>query len=403
VADDFTGANDACGRLADLGYRAYASLDRDEPRGHWEVLAFNARSRFLDRPGALSASKSAWEKLLSSGFHLEACFQKIDSTLRGFPSQEIRGMLETTGSRFALVVPAYPALERVTLGGRHYVQGRPLAGSEYAQDAVTPSECTRVDRLFKRGESVHVPMSVVARGPQAMARFLRTGLAASAPSFFSFDAQKTRDLEAIVQAGLDLGCRAWAGASGLAAALGAALAGRPARRTPDLPPVAKVLVLAGSISQTTLDQCRSLEKSGLARWAAMSGPEQDDAWPKDRSVLVLSSVKKRSEAVSFRKACVRKGMDRFQAAEEAMQALANRARKLVPRRSLVLLTGGHMAEAFYGTQGYRGNWIQGQLALGLPFGRAVGPDRASQWVATKPGGFGREGDLTSALKKILVN
>jgi uncharacterized protein YgbK (DUF1537 family) len=86
---------------------------------------------------------------------------------------------------------------------------------------------------------------------------------------------------------------------------------------------------------------------------------------------------------------------------EAIRRLVIEGKRLASASGMVFLTGGHTAETFYEEAGYEGNWIEGDLLPGIPFGRAVGRGNR-QWVATKPGGFGERTDLYRALKKVLA-
>lgn len=400
VADDLTGANDTCGRLASRGWKAYVSGGTQAPRGAWHAVAFNARSRFLGRAQARAASRTAWKKLLASGFKPDHFFQKIDSTLRGFPSAEIEGLMDSGPGRWAAVVPAYPSLGRVTRQGRHWVEGKPLSRSEYARDPLSPPESFRVDRLFEAGSSVHVRQPLVSAGSAALSLSLARLLRDPAIRFITFDALTDQDLRCIVKASLRLKCRAWAGASGLAKALAETLVQGPARRSRP-PSLKKVLVLAGTLSKVTLDQIRRASSSGLGPWGSLSREGEGKVWPEGSRAFFLSSVSSRGAAEALRLKAAGGGSLPKAAAEAAMKRLARAGGKLAPREGMVVLTGGHTLETFYALRGYTGNRIMGDLVPGIPYGRALGPGRKPLWIASKPGGFGKAGDLLKALNRVL--
>jgi uncharacterized protein YgbK (DUF1537 family) len=394
VADDFTGANDTAGRLASLGWKTYVSLGLRPPKRACQALIFNARTRFLSPRTAEKGSRSAWEALQKSGFQPDFFFQKIDSTLRGYPSAEIEGMLKATGQRWAAVVPAYPALGRTTVRGVHFVHQCPLAGSEYMEDPLSPPETGRVDRWFKRG-GIHVGLEDVKKGKAWLAERLKRLAGRPSFRFATFDVTRTVHLDTIAAASLDAGCRAFAGASGLALSLGKVLRKHGTRSKErgvvKLPRLPKALVLAGTLSQTTLDQISFIRSTGEGDWRTISGQEAQKA---DQRISCLSTVRDRAEVFGD-------GVPSRKQAVDAIQRLVREGLRLAPADGLVFLTGGHTAEAFYEAAAFEGNWIKGDLRPGIPFGIAVGRGRR-QWIATKPGGFGKKTDLYRALKKVVV-
>jgi uncharacterized protein YgbK (DUF1537 family) len=148
-------------------------------------------------------------------------------------------------------------------------------------------------------------------------------------------------------------------------------------------------VAAGSVSQTTLDQLARAEARGFGPWVA--GEAVSPAYGRRRTLL-LSTVRSR-EGLSRRD---------MGAAQSALESLARRAAALVRPGGLLLLTGGHTLETYYAMHGYEGNWIEGELLPGLPFGRASGRGRIPQWMASKPGGFGKPGDLAKVLGRVVA-
>ncbi len=368
----------------------------------------NSRSRFLDGPGVLRATAGAWRAMRGCGFQAAHFYQKMDSTLRGRPEAQAEGLLASTGAGMVFVVPAYPAQGRLTLGGAHWVGGVRLDRSEYARDPLSPATTHRVDRILDGAWSWHVRLSLVQAGPRALARTIQERRRRSPRlRFFTFDAAEEGHLACIARAGLALGCRAWAGASGLAQALARELAGgRPGAPRPG--PGSGVVVAAGSISQTSLDQLAEAERQGLGTWLALRkgdylGPRRTRpvAVAPGGRVALLSTLKRREEAWEALRLAAARGWSPQSLGRAAVSALVERAFRLRRDGWALLLTGGHTAEAYCERAGWTGLWVAGELLPGIPYGRSAGGSGSGGWVATKPGGFGRKGDLARALRLLL--
>jgi uncharacterized protein YgbK (DUF1537 family) len=369
VADDFSGANDSAGRFASAGLKSFSSTALFIPQKAYEALILNCQSRFLNPAKAQAASRRAWWRLLAQA-EPKACFQKLDSTLRGQPGAEVLGLLESfKGARLAFCV-AYPRHGRVTRGGKVYVHGKPLLSTEYARDPLSPARIAQPHRLFAKGIAVSLGRGNVAA--------LRKAIQSNQSKILCFDAVYENDLDAIVKACLAEGIRLFAGASGLGGALASRLSLRPAHALPKLP--SRRAILAGSVSKTTLAQLALLPKAGFDR-RVLGGLSQ--AVPKGN--FALSSVERRA---SIRRLRSRLAQKRF--ADSRMRALVREGLRLSdsPSRWAWFLTGGHTAEVFFDILDLKGMEVYGEWRPGLPLGRAVGQHRKDFWVLTKPGGFG---------------
>ena len=382
VADDFTGANDACGRLAGRKYKAWVSLDTQAAPSGAQIAALNSRSRLMQSQAAFLASQGAWEKLACSPWW----YQKIDSTLRGNPSSEILGLLAARAPRFIAVCPAYPQHGRTMELGRLKVHGADLMRSEYARDPLSPAKGSDLNRQFPAGLSQQVSLKIVSQGTAALSAWLKKQLEKdNAARIFVFDAVTDKHLQSIVLASLAQVCRAFAGASGLAGALADQLWGKPKKI--HWPAPAARLVLAGSVSQKSLDQLQTALDADAAwmvadRKKALSA-EQLSSWAKEMMArgLCISSVASRDE-IARRSAAV-EGPAKLKRIAQIAIALG-----AAQGKAGVMLTGGHMAETFFDLAGLEGNWILGELEAGLPAGLALGLGSQVAWVASKPGGFG---------------
>lgn len=371
VADDFTGANDLGGRLAGQGLKVYVSknLETGGVKGieRAQALILNAQTRLLNASQARAGSRKAWN-ILGRTHGARVCFQKMDSTLRGWPGEEILGMLEATSAGHVAFCAAYPAAGRFTVRGQHFVQGKRLDSTEYFRDPLSPARTYRLARLF----------------PQALAfelgaGDLRLGLR-SGKRVLCFDAKSEADMKRIAKDCLKAGIRHFAGASGLGHAVAEALFPGQEGALPPLPK--KRIVLAGSVSATSFAQLKALELSGAGKW--LSADLTD-------SKVALSTLTDRSQ--------LKPGRVR---AEKALKDLVRRGLRRVkdPAEAFWFLTGGHTAETFYQALGLKGNWALGELMPGVALCLAERDgQKKAVLCATKPGAFGALDTLTRVMTK----
>src|SRR5579859_4897692 len=128
VADDLTGANDTAVQFSKQGFRAVVLLGVDSISRQGldaDVVVVDTASRDRSPESAADAVYTAAAALRASGVSL--LYKKLDSTLRGNIAVEIQAALDAFDSPACLVAPAFPALQRVTLGG-YQLAGLHLAG-----------------------------------------------------------------------------------------------------------------------------------------------------------------------------------------------------------------------------------------------------------------------------------
>ena len=124
IADDLTGANDTALQFYLKGANTQILLsDEIEPvnaKGT-QTWAISTESRNVEPEIAyervLKATKMFAEKL-NPDFY----YKKIDSTLRGNIAVEVLGIMAALEYDAAVVVPAFPAEIRTTVGGYHLLK-----------------------------------------------------------------------------------------------------------------------------------------------------------------------------------------------------------------------------------------------------------------------------------------
>jgi uncharacterized protein YgbK (DUF1537 family) len=379
VADDFTGANDCAGSFAASGLLVFSARGAHFPRQEPEVYARSVETRFLEPRLARKKTREAWQSLQGRGRRVD--YQKMDSTFRGNPADEILGMLEAGGPKKIAFCAAYPLHGRSILKGVARVHGIRLDKSEYAKDPLTPSRTANPISLFPRGLA-----RAIGRGSLSA---LRRGIRLGSGRILCFDALERRDLSLIAKACLLEGIRHFAGSSGLSTALAPQLKPASPLAVPRLGSRSRAALL-GSVSEMTLEQLRRLEASGLAPWLCLG----EDLPPRIRGDFALSSLRERAQMRRFRDAAAQK---RF--ADQRMARLVRQGLRLAggPLGRLWLLAGGHCAETFYRALNLKGSWVRGNLFPGLPLLEAEGA-QGPVFCATKPGGFGGPETIVQFMK-----
>ncbi|MFC4553905.1 3-oxo-tetronate kinase [Georgenia faecalis] len=260
IADDFTGATDLAGNWRARGLRTAVALgvptaeDLAGLAGHDAVVvALKIRSAPADV--AVAQAREAARAL--AGLGCTQVYDKYCSTFDSTPEGNIGpiadALLEETGARSAVVVPAFPDAGRTVYQGHLFVGSDPLDRSPMKDHPLNPMWDSRVADLL-RPQTAHpvaeVPVGVVHTGEDALRAELAR-LEESGARYVVVDALDNDDLAVIARATAD--ARLVTGGSGLALGL------PPTGRT--LGPITAVpgrrAVLAGSASRATQAQVQA--------------------------------------------------------------------------------------------------------------------------------------------------
>lgn len=260
IADDFTGALDTGVHYAERG-AVTKIVVKKEPDFHKvieqgvEVLVLNVESRHLDAGKAYEIVYDIVSKAQKAGISL--IYKKTDSGLRGNIDSELTAMLEASGETFLPFIPAFPEMNRVTVGGVQYVDGLKLEDSIYGRDPFEPSRVSYIPDLFQSSR-VRARVFSEEQWPDGQTR-LQT------PVVGIFDAQTQEDLEQIANRLMkENRLTIAAGCSGFASALVDVLGlGRKEKRSYELP--ARLFVACGSVNAISREQLDFAQEHGFCR------------------------------------------------------------------------------------------------------------------------------------------
>jgi uncharacterized protein YgbK (DUF1537 family) len=268
VGDDMTGANATGALYAGRGMRTVtvaepANLARFA--GEFDVLVVDIASRHLPAEEAARRARAAVAAASASG--VELVVKRVDTTLRGNVGAELDAALEQRRRRpaprtvRAIMVPAFPAAGRTTVGGIQLVDGTALTETDAARDPLDPVRSSRVASIVAAQTDrslAEVPLDLVLAGGNELLAALR-----SSTDVVICDAQTGGHLRAIAAAAARV-----AEADGVEwlsvdpGPFGAELA-EHLRLGPAAAAPAPVLVVSGSLTWQTRDQLLQLERQGV--------------------------------------------------------------------------------------------------------------------------------------------
>ncbi len=242
VSDDLTGLQAIAGEFARLGLRVGTGISRLPTAAEieqFEVYGFDTATRPL-------SGEQAEERVAGTVRHLLAIgagpiLKHNDSILQGHIGLELRAVAAVRGARPIVYAPACPNRRRVTRGGIHM---------ELDESGAFDTGGLRRDlrECVARGTGLSTGLMDVATLQAGRAAAL---IAEARCDVLIANAESEADLDLLVAAARQAGCRVLSGSVGLAAAL--ARAAVPQRRFPQ-----PVLVVAGSLQAATQRQVERL-------------------------------------------------------------------------------------------------------------------------------------------------
>ena len=237
VTDDLTSATDGAAGFAERGWAARVARGTSLGAGEnsADLVSVDVASRTRARQEAISRVHAAG---MAVG-HVALVVKQFDSTLRGHVAAETLALLRATKRHRAVVVPAFPAAGRTTIGARQFVDGIPVHESVYAADPLNPVRSNDIRALFEE-EGAEVARSEADRG-----------------SVLILDGETEADLTAIASRYIGRSDLVLAGSTGLMRAL-ARVSEQGPHRESALPPSRRVLIVVGSMNIRSREQLDTL-------------------------------------------------------------------------------------------------------------------------------------------------
>ena len=208
IADDLTGANDTALQfmLNNVDTNILLNTDQEPENANTsQAWAIATESRNIAPEFAFEKVKLATQYLVEK-VNPDYFYKKIDSTVRGNISVEVLSMLEVLGWDAAIIMPAFPQENRITVGGYHLLKGIPIERTEMARDPHSPIYESHLPTLLQSqlGEnlknivgSIELKTILDGAGPilQTMNKLIENGV-----KLIVADSVSITDLEQIVLA-----------------------------------------------------------------------------------------------------------------------------------------------------------------------------------------------------------
>ena len=283
IADDLTGTLDGAAALVGAGVDVCTRIDFQNgaglPTTNAAVLAVNADTRHLSAGEAGERVSGLVGLAREAGV---ACVvKKTDSALRGNVGSELSAAWRASGLERLHFIPALPEMGRVTRGGVHYVDGVPVSESRFGRDPFEPVCSSDVAELL--AGQTEAPVTVVGEG-EPLPLGVRGIVVYDVTSAESMLA-RVRELEGAGELGLVAGC------SGVTSALARVLGLAP-ERSEARGEEGNLLVVCGSVNQTSRAQCAYAAAAGAPRLSMGAREKCDDSWldgPDGRAFVARAS------------------------------------------------------------------------------------------------------------------
>lgn len=419
IADDLTGANDTALQFHLKGANTQILLsDEIEPLNikNTQTWAISTESRNVEPEIAFERVLKT-TKMLVDKINPDYFYKKIDSTLRGNIAVEVLGILSVLDYDASIVVPAFPAETRTTVGGYHLMKGVPIERTEMARDPYSPICESHVPTLLKSQVlpqyqnligSLELKTIMKGAGPilQKINELVREG-----KKLIVADAVSTVDIEQIALAIKKSENKILpAGTAAFAQALGefwfADLDAEHIIKTfPRLPK----FIVSGSATQITANQIEKLENSdefddvlviSLDLQTVLGGVKDEfvnrivSNLRFDNTVVVHTS-KLIKEFDGFSEASLNAELTKANLASVITDFLAELTKRVLAEKEAILITlGGETSFKCCSAIGAYQLQLIDEVAPAI----ALTLDHNAQWIVTKSGNLGGANTLIDILR-----
>lgn len=417
IADDLTGANDTALQFAKRNIKScvkikFTAEDFAEDK---DVIVVDSDSRDLTAQEAYTKVKSICETIKK--YDVRCIYKKIDSTLRGNIGAEIKAVDDIFYPDLVIIAPAYPANERITIGGYHLLKGKLIELTEIANAPKTPvKESFIPDILAQQVPSQLLSVldfSTIKKGPKAVEDKIKDFVSAG-KKWIVCDVVEDENFITVMDAIKSFKQILWVGSAGLADYItyfynwtGQEKYNQNIRQGP-------VLVCAGSVSHTTQEQVKMfLEHEDVNLLKLDVGKILLDEQQLVKYIEQLKILANGSKNILITTAqcdedvqtAVEIGKQFNLTGKQVSEKVANFMAELVSALDLnklsgMVLTGGDIAVHICKTIGADSIEIISEIDTAIPLGYVKGKFLDKLFIVTKAGAFGKPDAFIKSVKAI---
>ena len=389
IGDDLTGSNATGVLYAKAGRRVVTVSSvglAAAMRNDVDVLVVDTESRHL--PPNVAASRVRTVVAAAAQWGVQVV-KRVDTTLRGNVGAEVEAALVALRAahpeqrQVALLVPAFPASGRITVGGMQLVDGLPIQRSWAALDPFTPVDrCGVAAIIAEQSTLTSTTIDLDSVGPGLASRLAQ---AAGRADIVIVDAISDDDVATIAQAAHAVTGVGWLIVdSGPFGAAFAPAAPQAATQT-DVP---LTLVIAGSLTDQTVRQLDRLTQALDAQLVTIN-PLAVDA---DEVVAQLTGLAARGASVVGVRTCALTHLPDAVEAQQALHLLGEVTRRAAAalRPAGIYATGGDVAITVISVLGGDGFAVIDEVLPLAVAGRIVGGPHDGVALVTKGGLIGED-------------
>lgn len=417
IADDLTGANDTALQFAKRNIKSSVEINFVEITDieDKEVIVIDTDSRDLDKELAYKKVKDICEKI--SKYDIKCIYKKVDSTLRGNLGIEIKAVDDIFNPDIVIIAPAYPANQRITIGGYHLLEGKPIELTEIANAPKTPVKKSYLPAIL--GEQVDEEIAIVDfkllrqkidTVTKKISEFVKNG-----KRWIVFDIIEEENFITLMNAIKEYKNILWVGSAGLAEYLpyyyrwtGEKFLSMNRRK-------GSILICAGSVSHITQNQVQTLlnkEKINLVKinMASLLEDKDNELMKKAQIInqlikaqenILLATAQSDDEVEKAIEIGKKYNLSRKEVSEKIANIMAELIRSVnVNNLSGMILTGGDMAVHICRAIGVNSIKIISEIDSGVPLGYIESNKLEKLFIVTKAGAFGKPDVFIKSIRAI---
>lgn len=419
IADDLTGANDSALQFQQQGAAVQILLDtKNEPVNleNTQTWAISTESRNIEPVEAYKKVTQA-ARFFKEKINPDFYYKKIDSTIRGNIAVEVLALLDELDFDVSVIIPAFPAESRVTVGGYHLLRGVPIERTEMARDPYSPIFESHLPTLLKSQldeESKDlvglIELKTVMKGAGPIIRELNN-LISQGKKLIVTDAMSTVDIEQVI---LAIGkCEHKILPTGTAAA--ARILSRewlpdlePQQFASTLPELPK-FVVSGSATLITANQIDKLDESDEFEnqliisldMKTILGGVTDELVDRvvnnlgNNNIVVVHTSKLIRDFDGFSEDSLKAELTKASLAWVITDFLAELTKRVIDKKKTILITlGGETSYKCCSAIGATQLQLIDEVAPAIALSKA----NSEQWIVTKSGNLGSVNTLIDILK-----